>query len=215
MNIEDLAQLRKEYSLHELDEQMVASDPVDQFKSWFEEALQAEVNEPNAFTLSTCGKSGWPSGRIVLLKEIIDQQFVFYTNYESDKAREMAENPQIAMTFLWHELQRQVRIKGNVQKNERHRALHYFQSRPFESQLGAWASPQSRIIENRSMLENQMADMRKQYEGQDKLPLPDHWGGYQITPVEFEFWQGRRSRLHDRIKYINTESGWIVQRIAP
>ncbi len=215
MNIEDLAHLRKEYSLHELDEQMVAPNPIDQFKSWFEEALQAEVNEPNAFTLSTTGKSGWPSGRIVLLKEIIHNNFIFYSNYQSDKALEMEENPKIAMTFLWHELQRQVRIKGSVSKNDRSRALHYFQSRPFESQLGAWASPQSQIIANRASLEDQMAEMRKQFEDLDKLPLPDHWGGYQIVPIEFEFWQGRRSRLHDRIRYVLTESGWIIQRIAP
>lgn len=210
-----LAQLRQEYSKHELDVNMIHKNPVDQFTTWFKEALEAQIPEPNAFTLSTLGKDGYPAGRILLLKEISQQTFVFYTNYRSQKALELEQSPKASMTFLWLELQRQVRIKGDVFKTEKKISESYFQSRPKESQLGAWISPQSEVIPDRMYLDNKYADLEKEYKNVDVLPLPDFWGGYIVRPVEIEFWQGRTGRLHDRIRYRLINNEWIIERLAP
>lgn len=211
----EISQLRQEYSKHELDESMVHSQPVEQFKIWFNEALDSQVLEPNAFTLSTIGEDDFPTSRVLLLKEINENGFVFYTNYRSAKGREIEKNPRGAMTFLWLELQRQVRIKGTIQKVPGETSRQYFQSRPFESQLGAWVSPQSEIINSRAYLDNQLDLLRKEFIGKDILPLPEHWGGYILKPVEIEFWQGRMGRLHDRIRYRTKGQDWLIERLAP
>jgi len=212
----DISALRQEYALHEFDENNAQIDPFQQFKTWFEEALLAQLPEPNAFTLSTLDQNEFPTGRVVLLKELTDQGFVFYTNYQSDKAKEIEKNPHVSATFLWLELQRQVRIQGVVKKTDRQSAEDYFKSRPRESQLGAWASPQSDVLANRAALDELMQACKTKFEGQETLPLPDHWGGFVIEPTAIEFWQGRRSRLHDRIKYQKVnKSEWIISRLAP
>jgi pyridoxamine 5'-phosphate oxidase len=210
-----LAQLRQEYSKHELDVHMIHKNPVDQFSTWFKEALEAQIPEPNAFTLSTVGQDGYPSGRVLLLKEIFQHTFVFYTNYRSHKAMELEKSPKASMTFLWLELQRQIRIKGDVSKIDRNISETYFQSRPKESQLGAWVSPQSEVIPDRLYLDKKYADLEKEYKHTDVLPLPDFWGGYVLRPVEIEFWQGRTGRLHDRIRYKLSGDEWIIERLAP
>lgn len=211
----EISQLRQEYSKHELDENMVHSHPIEQFKIWFNEALDAQVIEPNAFTFSTLGEDDFPSARVLLLKEVDSTGFIFYTNYQSAKGSEIEKNPKGAMTFLWLELQRQVRIKGTIEKVPRETSRQYFQSRPFESQIGAWVSPQSKIIPERSFLDNQLELIRKEFAGKEVLPLPDHWGGYIVKPIELEFWQGRMGRLHDRIRYRMAENEWLIERLAP
>ena len=211
----DISQLRQEYSSHELEESMVNSDPLEQFKIWFYEALEAKLTEPNAFILSTIDGSGFPASRTLLVKEITESGFIFYSNYQSDKAKEIQENPNAGMTFLWLELQRQVRIKGVVSKIPRDKSEKYFQSRPFESQLGAWASPQSQVIPNRTVLDQTMENLREKYKNQEALPLPEFWGGYLLQPLEVEFWQGRMARLHDRIRYKKWEGVWKIERLAP
>lgn len=212
----DISALRQEYALHEFDENIAHIDPFQQFKTWFEEALLSQLPEPNAFTLSTLDENEFPTGRVVLLKELTEEGFVFYTNYQSDKAKEIEKNPNVSATFLWLELQRQVRIQGVTKKTDRKSAEEYFKSRPRESQLGAWASPQSNILESRAALDELMQTCRAKFEGQETLPLPDHWGGFVIEPTTIEFWQGRRSRLHDRIKYHKLNaSEWKISRLAP
>lgn len=211
----EISQLRQEYSKHELDESMVHSHPIEQFKRWFNEALDSQVLEPNAFTFSTIGEDDFPSSRVLLLKKVNENGFVFYTNYRSAKGREIEKNPRGAMTFLWLELQRQVRIKGTIEKVSVEASRQYYQSRPFESQLGAWVSPQSEIISSRAFLDNQLDTLRKEFAGKDILPLPEHWGGYILKPVELEFWQGRTGRLHDRIRYRTTGLDWLIERLAP
>ncbi|MFZ1705733.1 MAG: pyridoxamine 5'-phosphate oxidase [Saprospiraceae bacterium] len=212
----ELAQLRQEYSKHELDENVIHVNPLEQFKLWISEALNAQVIEPNAFILSTIGEDGFPAARVMLLKEVDTSGFVFYTNYTSSKGKDIQNNPVGSMTFLWLELQRQVRIKGRFEKVSRQQSLEYFQSRPFDSQIGAWVSPQSSVIQNRAVLDQEFEQLKKKYKGEDKLPLPDHWGGYKLIPVEVEFWQGRMGRLHDRIRYHNVGEGvWTKQRLAP
>jgi pyridoxamine 5'-phosphate oxidase len=208
-----LEDLRKEYSLETLDEGQVDRDPVKQFQAWMEEAIRAEALEPTAMTLSTVGVNGRPSGRIVLLKGVDPRGFVFFTNYQSRKGRELAANPVAALTFLWKELERQVRIEGVVEKVSIEESRDYFETRPLGSRVGAWASPQSEVIESRAWLEAQW-DEHTQRHG-DGPPLPAHWGGYRVVPDAFEFWQGRRSRLHDRIAYSKAGSAWKVARLAP
>jgi pyridoxamine 5'-phosphate oxidase len=210
-----IADLRKEYMLHTLDEKDVQKDPFDQFRLWFDEAVRADVPEPNAFTLSTADSRGIPSARVVLLKGIEQGGFSFYTNYDSAKAGELATNPYVSMTFLWLELERQVRIKGVATRLSREDSEQYFQSRPRESRIGAWASRQSSVIPDRKFLENKMQALMTEFEGQEHIPLPDSWGGYLITPNSFEFWQGRANRLHDRIRYRLGDTEWIIERLSP
>lgn len=211
----DLASLRRHYALESLSEADVLPDPMAQFAVWFQEALNSQLIEPNAMTLATAAANGRPSARTVLLKGFDKQGFVFYTNYESRKGQELAENPQAALLFTWLELERQIRIEGKVEKVSSEESLTYFQSRPKASQIGAWASPQSRVIESREVLEKRMADLVRQNEQAEKLPLPPFWGGYRLVPEIIEFWQGRESRLHDRICYTQVGERWEIERLAP
>ena len=211
----DLASIRNDYLQKSLSKNDVAVNPLDQFEHWFEEATAAEINEPTAMNLSTVSENGRPSGRIVLLKGINDSSFQFYTNYESQKAHDLALNPFAALTFFWPELERQIRIEGKVEKLSESTSESYFSSRPWESQIGAWASPQSQVIEDRDILEENFQKVKEKYEGRE-VPRPSNWGGYQLVPDRFEFWQGRSSRLHDRIIYrLSNDGEWIIERLAP
>ena len=208
-----LAGLRKDYALKTLDEGDVDRDPLRQFGVWMVEAIHAQVPEPTAMTLATADHAGRPAARIVLLKGVDARGFVFYTNYESRKGRELAVNPQAAITFLWKELERQVRIEGRVEKVTELESDAYFQTRPLGSRIGAWASPQSRPIENRGWLEQRWAELTQKHG--ESPPRPAHWGGYRLMPEWIEFWQGRQSRLHDRIVYARDAKGWKIERLAP
>jgi pyridoxamine 5'-phosphate oxidase len=209
-----LANIRKDYSLKSLEIQDVASDPLQQFRYWMEEAIQAEALEVNAMCLSTISKDGFPNSRIVLLKEL-DQGFVFFTNYESSKGKELAASPKASLTFFWPEIERQVRVVGTIGKISEMESDTYFFSRPISSQIGAWASPQSQEIPDRTVIE----DSQKRLEEEFKLnPIqrPAHWGGYRLIPLRIEFWQGRPSRLHDRISYeLEGGTNWKKVRLAP
>ncbi len=211
----DISSLRRSYSRQSLNEADVLPDPLGQFAHWFEEAVQSELPEPNAMTLATANLSGRPSARTVLLKGVDKEGFVFYTNYESRKGSDLASNPQAALLFTWLELERQIRIEGQVEKISPEQSLEYFQSRPLGSQIGAWASPQSQVVSDRVVLENRSAQLQEQYAGADALPLPPFWGGYLLRPDRIEFWQGRESRLHDRIDYVLENGHWNIQRLAP
>jgi pyridoxamine-phosphate oxidase len=213
--MKDISSLRKEYTKHSLDITNVSKDPMMQFRTWFDEAVKSEVPEPNAMSLATVSAQGIPSCRIVLLKDIESNGFVFYTNYSSDKGKDIDHQPVVALTFFWVELERQVRIQGSVSRVSKETSTAYFQSRPIKSQLGAWVSPQSAPIASRELLEHRMEAVEKQFSGQDKLPKPEQWGGYLVSPFLFEFWQGRRSRLHDRIVYTQDKDQWKIQRLAP
>jgi len=209
-----LADLRKDYSLSGLLEKDLARDPFRQFEKWFQEAEAAKLVEPNAMTLATATKDGRPSARTVLLKGIDGRGFVFYTNYESRKGRELAENPRASLVFPWIALERQVIVEGTLAKLSREESAAYFHSRPRASQLGAWVSQQSSIITGRSVLEDAMKALEKKHAGAE-IPLPPAWGGYRLSPESVEFWQGRRSRLHDRLRYRREAGEWIVERLAP
>jgi pyridoxamine 5'-phosphate oxidase len=210
-----LADLRKEYSLAGLQEKDLARDPYRQFEKWFQEAEAAKLTEPNAAVLSTTTKEGRPSSRMVLLKGMDGRGFVFYTNYHSRKGRELEANPRAAFLFPWVALERQVIVEGTVTKVAREESEAYFHSRPRLSQLAAWASAQSAIISGRTELEESMKAVERKYQGAE-APLPPHWGGYRILPETVEFWQGRRSRLHDRLRYRRDETGsWVVERLSP
>ena len=209
-----LADLRKDYSLAGLAEKDLSRDPFRQFDKWFQEAEAAKIPEPNAMTLATT-RDGRPSARTVLLKGVDGRGFVFYTNYESRKGRELDASPRAALLFPWVALERQVIIEGSVTKVSREEAEAYFHSRPLLSQLGAWVSQQSAIISGRKVLEDTMKELEKKYAG-TVVPLPPHWGGYRVAPEIVEFWQGRRSRLHDRLRFRRgDDGGWIVERLAP
>ena len=211
----DIADLRQEYSSRALEIDRVAADPITQFQQWFDEARNADVTEPNAMTLATATSEGRPSARVVLLKGVSEHGFDFYTNYRSRKARELAQNPWAALTFLWLPLERQVRIEGTVHRLSGEAADAYFRSRPRGSQLGAWASPQSSVIEGREELVRRLEVVQKKYADTDAVPRPPHWGGFRLVPERVEFWQGRPNRLHDRIGYRQDEDGWTRQRLAP
>lgn len=213
----DLADLRREYARADLTREQVADDPIEQFTSWFGDAREAEVSEPNAMTLATAAPDGLPSARIVLLKGVDDRGFRFFTNYESRKGAELAQNPWVALVFWWAPLERQVRITGRVERTSEEESSEYFQSRPRDSQLGAWASPQSRVVDSRDELEEAFDRATEEYE-EESVPRPSHWGGYVVRPTEVEFWQGRRSRLHDRLRYRRADveaNEWTLERLAP
>ncbi len=213
---EAIANLRKRYQLHTLELESVADDPFRQFQTWFQEALEAMGSrEPNAMTLATASAAGIPSARIVLLKGFSEEGFAFYTNYESQKGKELAENPNAAIVFFWPQLERQVRICGKVEKMTHQESETYFQSRPKASQMGAAASPQSQVIPNRKFLEENLENLTEQYENEAVLPCPLHWGGYRLIPTSLEFWQGRPSRLHDRVRYVLEGKAWKIERLAP
>ncbi|WON93920.1 pyridoxamine 5'-phosphate oxidase [Sphingobacterium sp. Lzh-3] len=211
----DIAAIRQDYVLGSLSESDVDHDPIEQFKNWFDAAVHSEVNEPNAMVLSTVSSHHLPSSRIVLLKDIAEEGLVFFTNYLSRKGEEMKANPHAALLFFWPELQRQVRIEGVVEFVNAADSDEYFQSRPKASRIGALASPQSHEIPNRSFLERRVEALERQYEGDEFVPRPDHWGGYILKPIYFEFWQGRASRLHDRMVYKKVSDSWKITRIAP
>ncbi len=210
-----LADLRKDYSLAGLLEKDLARDPFRQFEKWFQEAQAAKLVEPNAMTLSTATRDGRPSARTVLLKGLDGRGFVFYSNYDSRKGRELSENARASLLFHWVALERQVVVEGAVTRLPREESEAYFHARPRASQLGAWVSQQSSIITDRTVLEETMKALEKKYAGLE-VPLPPNWGGYRVAPEAVEFWQGRRSRLHDRLRYRREKSGdWIVERLAP
>lgn len=214
MDNKNIQKLREDYSLSTLDENDVHVDPIQQFKIWLDESLKAMLPEPNAMTLSTVDSDQKPHSRIVLLKGIEKNGFIFYTNYKSDKGRDIESNPNVSICFLWKELERQVRIEGVAKKISSEASEEYFVSRPVRSQIGALASEQSSVIENRTILEEKFEALTKLY-STGHVPIPDHWGGYVVEPTSIEFWQGRRSRLHDRIKYEKEKKNWIIKRLAP
>ena len=211
----NLADIRKQYQMAELNLSDCNADPIVQFKAWMDEAIKAEVREATSMILSTIDANGLPHGRVVLLKDITEGQFVFYTNYESDKGQQMTANPVVALTFFWPQLERQIRIEGSVLRQDKASSERYFQSRPRDSQLSAWASPQSTEVTSKSDLIALKANIVSKFEGVDKLPLPPNWGGYQVNPSSIEFWQGRPSRYHDRIKYQLNDGAWLMNRLAP
>lgn len=210
----DISKIRRSYSLKELSEGSVSFEPIKQFSVWMNDAIESNLHEPTAMTLATASKKGIPSARTVLLKGFDESGFVFYTNYKSSKARDLDENPNAALLFFWAELERQIRISGKVVQVSREESEKYFHSRPREHQLGAWASWQSRVIENREILENHFEEIKKRFENKE-IPLPPFWGGYRIIPQRIEFWQGRESRLHDRICYTLIDSKWKMERLSP
>ena len=211
-----IASLRKDYKLQPLNIEDVSASPITQFAKWFEEALKADINEPNAMTVATASKNGIPSARILLLKGFDKKGFVFYTNYNGKKGKELMEHPNAAIVFCWLPLERQIRIEGSVEQVSAKMSTQYFQSRPKGSQIGAWASPQSTIIDERRILEENVKDLQVKYKNKEVLPRPKHWGGYRVKPHLIEFWQGRSSRLHDRIQYQKQKNGkWTIDRLAP
>jgi pyridoxamine 5'-phosphate oxidase len=210
-----IADLRKDYRLSALSEAGVVADPLEQFQRWLQEAVTAELPEPNAMVLATSDRYGRPSARVVLLKGLAAGSFVFFTHYRSAKGRQLSENPLAALVFLWHELERQVRVEGSVSPVSSEESLAYFRSRPRASQLGALASNQSQVVASRQVLEERFAELERRHKGGD-IPLPEHWGGYCLTPIMLEFWQGRPNRLHDRLRYaLQVDGSWLIERLEP
>ena len=208
-------EMRENYDRAELTEHNIDSDPILQFKTWFEDAKNEDIKEPNAMILSTVDEEGHPSSRTVLLKELEDEGFIFYTNYESDKAKHMVKNPHVSLLFFWQKVERQVRISGIASKITKEKSNAYFRNRPRGSQIGAWTSPQSQPIEDRMFLEQRKKEIESKFSDVENLPLPEFWGGYIVNPISIEFWQGRPDRLHDRIKYSRSEGRWKIVRLAP
>lgn len=216
MHMTSLADLRINYSRASLDESDVQADPLAQFDIWLGEALRAQLPEPNAMTLATADAAGRPSARIVLIKALDERGFVFFTNYDSRKGREIAENPHAALLFHWIELERQVRIEGRIEKTSAEESDRYFASRPLNSRIGAWASEQSAVLHSRAELEARETEFHARFG--EHPPRPAHWGGYRLVPDALEFWQGRPSRLHDRLRYVRdaaAPNGWLIERLSP
>ncbi len=213
--LSSISDIRRDYMLKSFDESHAANDPFDQFREWWEEATSADIDEVNAMTLATVDGNGKPAARIVLLKGYTQDGFIFFTNYESAKGQDLAINPNAALLFFWKELERQIRIEGTVEKIDSADSDAYFHSRPAGSRIGAWVSPQSKVIPDRFFLENNYNVLVKKYPDENAVPRPPHWGGYIVKPESFEFWQGRSSRLHDRLKYTKTKEGWNRERLAP
>ncbi|WP_367867166.1 pyridoxamine 5'-phosphate oxidase [Pedobacter sp. WC2423] len=211
---ENIQNLRQDYRAAELSEADIDKNPIVQFAKWFKDALDAKMYEPNVMTLATADLSGKPSSRILLLKGFDEDGFVFFTNYNSKKGKDLQENPQAAMQFFWPELERQVRIEGTVTKATAEASTAYFHSRPKGSQIGASASPQSTVIPDREILEERVKELTAAYQ-ETEVPRPEHWGGYVLKPAHLEFWQGRPSRLHDRITYTSVNGVWTINRLAP
>ena len=209
-----IADIRKEYMRESLSEGDVELDPFLQFTRWWKEAVGSDITEVNAMTLATCNKEGMPSARTVLLKDYDKSGFVFFSNYESRKAKDIDENPQASLLFFWKELERQVRIEGRIEKVDATESDSYFHSRPEGSRIGAWASPQSRVVRSRDVIEEDVRRYQAAFE-QAPIPRPPHWGGYRVIPVHIEFWQGRPSRMHDRILYSIEADSWKISRLAP
>ena len=215
----DLAALRREYGDRGLDVPDLAPDPLSMFRRWLDDTVAAGLHEPNAMVVATVSPDGRPSSRMVLLKGIDERGFVFFTNYESRKAADIAVNPHVSLLFPWHDLQRQVRVEGSASKVSADESEAYFASRPRESQLGAWASPQSRVVASRSALDERYGGVLAQFAELDEVPVPPHWGGFRVAPYAVEFWQGRKGRMHDRLVYRRAEDDphapWAVDRLAP
>jgi pyridoxamine 5'-phosphate oxidase len=208
-----IADIRKDYMLKSLLEEDVLENPVDQFQRWWDEAIESKIDEVNAMTLATATTDGHPSARIVLLKAFTHNGFIFFTNYQSDKGTQLEQNPHAALCFYWKELERQVRIEGTVNRVSEKDSDAYFLSRPVGSRIGAWASPQSTPIASRHVIEQNVIKYEEQFK--DEVPRPPHWGGYIVQPVRVEFWQGRSSRLHDRILFTLLGEEWKIERLAP
>lgn len=210
-----IAAMRKVYQLKSLEEKDVNADPIVQFDTWWQEAVANKVDEPNAMTLATCNASGRPSARIVLLKGIHNNGFVFYTNYHSRKAHEIVENPFVALVFFWKELERQIRIEGAIKKVSPQESDEYFSVRPRESQLGAWSSPQSTVIDSPAFLQENLKKYTDKFNNEE-VPRPEYWGGFIVEPNTIEFWQGKPGRLHDRLQYsLSEKKEWVIRRLAP
>ena len=211
----NIADIRKDYSKKMLQETDVHADAIEQFKIWWTEAVDSAIDEVNAMTLATASAQGKPSARVVLLKGFNESGFIFFTNYHSQKASEIEENPRVSLVFFWKELERQVRIDGTIKKITAEDSNEYFYSRPVESRIGAWASPQSKVIASRKVIEENVVELEKSFAGKI-IDRPPHWGGYIVKPGVIEFWQGRSSRLHDRLQYSLNEMGqWEIKRLAP
>ncbi len=206
--------LRREYASRRLEKATAKRNPLEQFEIWMAEAIAAEADEPNAMTLSTATKDGRPASRIVLLRGFDRKGFVFYTNYDSQKSAEIAANPRVSLLFFWAKVERQVRIEGEILRASRRLSENYFATRPRESQIGAWASAQSSAIKDRKQLEKRIAEMEKRFAGKE-VPCPEFWGGFVVKPDLFEFWQGGKNRLHNRLRYTKQKSGWKIERLCP
>lgn len=213
--MKEIDKIRRDYMLRSLDDQDLKPNPFEMFTLWFDEAVRSDIKDVNAMTLATVNGMGHPSTRIVLLKGVKDDGFVFYTNYNSKKASDIAVNPNVSLCIFWPELERQIRINGICEKITKSESEKYFRSRPYESQIGAWASVQSALIPNRQELQSAYDVLCSKYPDAESVPFPDHWGGYRVIPTYFEFWQGRASRLHDRYAYELTENQWSASRLSP
>lgn len=215
MSPSSVADIRKEYALHSLNEEEVASEPIEQFRQWWKEAETSSIEEVNAMTLSTVNEAGWPEARTVLLKGYDEKGFVFFTNYNSAKSIQLDQNPHCSLLFFWKELERQVRISGVAEKISTQESIDYFNSRPDGSKIGAWASPQSMVVAGKAWLKETFEFYKERFK-HGEIPKPPHWGGYRVKALRIEFWQGRPSRMHDRICYTKTENGsWKIERLAP